>query len=228
MAVFTELKKPLYPVEVCVEFNLARSACLDFVQAESSTSDTTIATVVALVMMTALVARSSVARQHMAGLRQIVRLRGGASTLKSNSELRIAAVAADLRRFSTLANLTFATGRRLAGEVFQETLISAQHRLLTLRFASDDWNEGVLSAVDWTSLAVHTTGLSLLFTTRVAATMQEDNRWLIPLLRTRLCDMGTPSWDAVRSMLKSFMWIDAPLETDGREIYHRTVDVRGN
>lgn len=37
--------------------------------------------------------------------------------------------------------MAFATGRKIAGEVYQEILISTQYRLLNLKFESDDINE---------------------------------------------------------------------------------------
>ncbi|KAI9037492.1 uncharacterized protein KD926_000287 [Aspergillus affinis] len=160
----------------------------------SALNDTTIAVVVTLVMVSALVGHVSVVKKHMQGLNMIITLRGGMRELEKNAQLqikvcradlctallsgsepfffseemtwqpylarpadindflathfagcnidkRLAGVAADLRRFSISTNLAFATGRKIAGEVYQETLISTQYRLATLKFDSEDINE---------------------------------------------------------------------------------------
>ncbi|KAH8427060.1 uncharacterized protein LDX57_004778 [Aspergillus melleus] len=236
---------------------------------DSALNDTTIAVVVTLVMVSALVGHVSVVKKHMQGLNKIIALRGGMKELEKNAQLqikvcradlctalltgnkpfffsegmswqpylarpadindflsthfagcnidkRLAGVAADLRRFSISTNLAFATGRKIAGEVYQETLISTQYRLATLNFDPEDINELL-------RLGLLRIGLWLMISGLVAAVTQEDDDVLLPLLRERCRESGQPSWTEVRSILKSVMWIDALQDKSGRQVYDRAV-----
>jgi hypothetical protein len=58
--------------------------------------DTTIAVVVTLVMVSALVGHVSVVKKHMQGLNQIITLRGGMRELEKNAQLQIKVCRADL------------------------------------------------------------------------------------------------------------------------------------
>ncbi|OKL62671.1 hypothetical protein UA08_01177 [Talaromyces atroroseus] len=165
---------------------------------QTAVNDATIAVVVNFVLTTALVGHFSTAKKHMAGLYQLLKLRGGLRQLKGNSQLqikicradlsvallngdrplllsdsnnwkpfladvadteflkrhfqsftldrRLANTGTDLRRFCDSANMAFITSSKIDGPLFQETLISVQYRLITLKFNENgDEKEGSLN-----------------------------------------------------------------------------------
>lgn len=47
----------------------------------------------------------------------------------------------------------------------------------------------------------------------------KDEAWLVASLRARVASIRVKRWDAMRTLLKSFMWIDLVHDQDGRRIF---------
>lgn len=67
--------------------------------------------------------------------------------------------------------------------------------------------------------------LWILFVAAISAVPHEDDQWLMPLLRAALQRIGTTTWEPVRDILKSIMWIDALHDKDGKRVFDTALSV---
>ena len=65
--------------------------------------------------------------------------------------------------------------------------------------------------------------LWILFVTAVSTVTNEDDYWLMPLLKAALLKTGKVTWEEVQDMLKSFMWIDVLHDKDGKRVFDQVV-----
>ncbi|TVY25378.1 hypothetical protein LHYA1_G003709 [Lachnellula hyalina] len=166
-----------------------------------------------------------------------------------NNDIRLAAVWTDLRQFCISANVAFQTDQKIHPEVYQEILISIEYRLMhlickdrsleTLHLAILAFSttvflqtEGVRVRYHDLSRQLHDSVLRLgasnqtpelwlwiLFIAAISAVTDEDDQWLMPLLRAAFRRTGTTTWEPVRDILKSIMWIDALHDKDGKRVF---------
>jgi len=166
-----------------------------------------------------------------------------------NNDIRLAAVWTDLRQFCISANVAFQTDQKIHPEVYQEILISIEYRLMhlickdrsleTLHLAILAFSttvflqaEGVRVRYHDLSRQLHDSVLRLgasnqapelwlwiLFIAAISAVTDEDDQWLMPLLRAAFRRTGTTTWEPIRDILKSIMWIDALHDKDGKRVF---------
>ncbi|KAF8849032.1 hypothetical protein BDZ45DRAFT_773889 [Acephala macrosclerotiorum] len=167
-------------------------------------------------------------------------------------DLKLANSWCDLRTFCRSANIAFQTGQKVNPELFQETLISIEYRLIHLDLEKDILQETLRLAtlafsttvflqmagvkVRYGSLSrqlkssIHHKSLEqapddlciwIFFVASISAVTDEDDFWVIPLLKRRLQIADVESWNAVRGILKKFTWIDALHDADGKRVFDR-------
>ncbi|KAK3684052.1 putative necrosis-inducing factor-domain-containing protein [Podospora appendiculata] len=100
---FNVLKQSMYPVEVCVQFEVAPvdwQQCMAkdkaYVHSGTAVSDATIAIIMTLCMVADAMGDPEAAKKHINGLHKIVTLRGGLGALRHNYTLQLKVCRADL------------------------------------------------------------------------------------------------------------------------------------
>lgn len=61
----------------------------------------------------------------------------------------------------------------------------------------------------------------ILFVTAISAVTDEDDYWLMPLIKTALRKTGLTTWKSVRDVLKSFIWIDPLHDSEGKKVFDK-------
>jgi len=62
----------------------------------------------------------------------------------------------------------------------------------------------------------------ILFVTAISGSTDEDDVWLLPLLKQMLARAGMKDeWGKVRGVLKALLWIDALHDKDGKRIFEK-------
>jgi hypothetical protein len=62
-----------------------------------------------------------------------------------------------------------------------------------------------------------------LFVTGISAVTDEDDDWLLPLLRSQIQQNSASSWMEARRTLKEFLWVDSIHDREGKELYNRAL-----
>jgi hypothetical protein len=60
-----------------------------------------------------------------------------------------------------------------------------------------------------------------LFVTGISAVTDEDDKWLLPRLRSQIQKNGAGTWREVRTTLRNSLWIDSIHDRDGKKLYDR-------
>lgn len=178
--------------------------------------------------------------------------------LRGNISQKLFTVFIDMRRFSLLVNTSVSSQNKLKQELFQETMISIQYRLLSLRYPLDAQflDEAVrISLLAYqASIFLYIPGSSSRYEFLASqyqsiihemddSTIEAANfkLWMLfvgafvfydatkQLLYSMIASLTTgSSWTSVRSRLKDIMWIDVIHETRGKEIFRTSSEVTRN
>jgi hypothetical protein len=62
-----------------------------------------------------------------------------------------------------------------------------------------------------------------LLVTGLPAITELDEAWFMPLLIKQVRNEGAKSWDEMRNILKTFLWIDALHDKEGKKLYNQAL-----
>jgi hypothetical protein len=63
--------------------------------------------------------------------------------------------------------------------------------------------------------------LWVLFVAAISAVTDEDDHWIIPLLKSTMRARGITTWNEVKEVIKKFLWIGVLFDNDGERVFEK-------